>query len=88
MTGVEASRVCAKLSQQCFEVCILEPLLNHHFMNRHLRVRDMRCIELTCVCIYIYIEREREIATHVYICLHVYGVCMYTYIYIERERER
>ena len=40
VTGVEASHVCAKFSRQGFEVCILEPLLNQHFINHHLRVSD------------------------------------------------
>ena len=40
MTGFEASHVCAKFSQTYFEVLILEPLLNHHFINHHLRVPD------------------------------------------------
>ena len=39
-TGVEASHVCPKLSQRCVEVCILERLLNHHFINHHLRVPE------------------------------------------------
>ena len=39
-TGVEAGHVCAKFSQQYFEVFSLEPLLNHHFINYHLRVPD------------------------------------------------
>ena len=41
VTGVEASHVCAKFSQTYFEVCILEPLLNPHFINHHLRMPDL-----------------------------------------------
>ena len=40
VTGVEASQVCAKFSQAHFELCILEPLLNPHFLNHHLRAPD------------------------------------------------
>ena len=46
VTGVEASHVCAKFSQPCFDVCILEPLLNHHFIDHHLRVPDT-CVRVT-----------------------------------------
>ena len=41
VTDVEASHVCAKFSRTDFEVCILEPLLNHHFINQRLRVPDI-----------------------------------------------
>ena len=44
VTGVEASHVCAEFWQTCFEVCILEPLLNHHFINHHLRVPEVYCV--------------------------------------------
>ena len=30
----------AKFSQQYFEVCLLEPLLNCHFINHHLRMPE------------------------------------------------
>ena len=42
MTGVEASHVCAKLSEQRFEACILELLLNRRFINHHSREPEGR----------------------------------------------
>ena len=40
VTGVQASHVRAKFSQQCFYVCILEPLPSQRFINHHLRVPE------------------------------------------------
>ena len=98
MTGVEASRVCAKFSQQHYEVCMSAPLLNHHFINHHLRVPAIYIYIYiyTHMHIYIYIYRERErlstyicinicvyTHTHTYIYIYIYTyICAHTYVYI------
>ena len=47
VTGVEARRLqcvglrtSADIEHCCLRKCSLEPLLNHHFVNRHLRMPD------------------------------------------------
>ena len=37
---ISPSNVCAKFSHEYLEVCILEPVLNHHFINHHLRMLE------------------------------------------------
>ena len=37
---ISPHNACAKFSQRYFEVCILEPLLNRHFISHHLRMPE------------------------------------------------
>ena len=38
---ISPSYVCAKFSQTWFEVCMLQPFLNHHLLNHHLEAPDI-----------------------------------------------
>ena len=61
---------CTTFSHTCFEVGVLEPLLNHHFINHNLL--SLSLYVHTYMCIYIYIC--------IYICTYI--MCIYIYIYI------
>ena len=79
---ISPSNVCAKFSQTCFEGCLCEPLLNHHFINHHLRMPKLcadRCLTCHPVSLAMEVDERNSPFTHIPTCLFMVVFLLWCY---------
>ena len=84
---ISPSHVGNKFSHTYFELCILEPLLNHHIINHHLCAPNRRALQTynhtnttSQQCNHINNHTPIHIYTHTYKQYMYIYICIYIYI--------